>query len=276
MVICALSDLVGYIEEHCSCRGEVFFRGQRVDEPLLPSIARLHPKHGGLLETEQALLRQFMRRSLPFLEMRPETQWDWLAVAQHHGLPTRLLDRSVNALAATWFVVERPAESDHGVIWLFHAREGLVSDGGDYVDSSGKGNPFEIKQLSILVPRLVSSRIAAQGGYFTVHPSHDEQSPFRALEEDEHFEQRLVKLKIPAAIFPSIRHDLTRLGVNAMSIYQDLVGLCQDIRWRYAYAADEGPVMWEDGSERSLAGVRKRCRALQSKQGLSSFSAVCS
>lgn len=268
MVICSLSDLVRYIEDHCSGRGEVFCRGQRSDEPLLPSIARLHPKRGGLLETEQALFRNFMRRSLPFLEMRPETPWDWLAVAQHHGLPTRLLDWSVNASAAAWFVVERPADSDHGVIWLFQAREGLVSSGGDYVDSSGQGSPFEIKQLSILVPRYVSNRIAAQGGYFTVHPSQDDQSPFRALEEDENFEYRLVKIKIPAAIFPSIRHDLTRLGVNAMTIYQDLVGLCQDIKWRHAYAEDEGPAVWEKRSDRSFLSVRKRCRDLQSKSVL--------
>lgn len=268
MVICSLSDLVRYVEDYCSGRGEVFFRGQRSDEPLLPSVARLHPKRGGLLQTERELLSHFMRRSLPFLEMRPETEWDWLAVAQHHGLPTRLLDWSVNALAAAWFVVERPADSDYGVIWLFHAREGLVSSGGDYVDSSAQGSPFEIKQLGILVPRYVSNRIAAQGAYFTVHPSQDEQPPFRALEEDENFEHRLIKIKIPAAIFPSIRHDLTRMGVNAMTIYQDLVGLCRDIKWRYAYAEDEGPGMWDDKSDRSFVSVRKRCRDLQCEQAL--------
>jgi hypothetical protein len=97
------------------------------------------------------------------------------------------------------------------------------------------------------------------------------ESPFRALEEEERFEHRLVRIKIPAAIFPSIRHDLTRLGVNAMTIYQDLVGPCQDIECRHAYADDGGSAMWENGSDRSFLNVRKRCRDLQSKSALGDF-----
>ncbi|MFZ0709191.1 MAG: hypothetical protein WAM53_04055 [Terrimicrobiaceae bacterium] len=43
-----------------------------------------------------------------------------------------------------------------------------------------------------------------------------------------------------------------------MSVYQDLVGLCQDIKWRYAYAEDEGAEMW--GKDRQL--IRERQDAL--------------
>jgi hypothetical protein len=56
-----------------------------------------------------------------------------------------------------------------------------------------------------------------------------------------------------------------------MTIYQDLVGLCQDIKWRYAYAEDEGPAMWDKECDRSFENVRKRCRDLQNRQLFKAF-----
>ena len=144
--ISSLSELVRYIEDQCSEQSTVFFRGQRTDEPLRPSIARLNPKRYSLLEAEKKILRAFQRRSLPFLEMRPETTWDWLAVAQHYGAPTRLLDWSVSALSAVWFAVERPAVRDErengglraGVIWIFHARDKVMDQGEIYQRHPGE------------------------------------------------------------------------------------------------------------------------------------------
>ena len=198
-----------------------------------------------LLQTEQKLFRAFKRRSLPFLEMRPETDWDWLAVAQHYGLPTRLLDWSVNALSAVWFAVEKPPKKEpngkkgHGVVWVFEAEEGLNNQSGDYISSNDTGSPFKVERPGILVPRYVSKRIVAQGGYFTVHPSRATEPHFQSLDQEESFNGRLRKIEIPGDSFPAMRHALTRLGVNALTIYPDLGGLCQDIKWRYALAEDE-------------------------------------
>jgi len=239
----SLSDITRWIEQTYPGRSTLFFRGQGKDNPMLPSVARLKPKRNDLdlLATEQKLIRAFQRRSLPFLEMRPETTWDWLAVAQHHGLPTRLLDWSVNALSAVWFAVEKPADApdSHGVVWVFEAKEGLIENGGDYVSSSASTHPFSLTRSCILVPRYVSKRIVAQGGYFTVQASSPEAPHFLGLEEEAAFRDRLWKLVIPSTCFPAIRHQLSRMGTNAMSIYPDLGGLCQDIKWRYSCAKDE-------------------------------------
>jgi FRG domain len=245
--IASLSKLIGWIEERFSGESTLYFRGQGRDYPLQPSIARLNPKRRNmtLLDTEQKLFRAFQRQSLPFLEMKPETAWDWLAVAKHYGLPTRLLDWSVNALSAVWFAVEKPAQQDvsgrtgHAVVWVLEAREGLIEKGGDYISSGNTSSPFGIARTGILVPRYISKRIVAQGGYFTIHPSSRNEPHFQALDLEESFKDRLLKIEISDYSFPGIRDGLTRMGVNAMTIYPDLVGLCQDIKWRYALADDE-------------------------------------
>jgi hypothetical protein len=82
--VCKLSELVHLIEELRSRQGNVLFRGTRRDWDLLPGIARPAAREP-VLDVEQRMLKKFQRESLPFLEMRPETELDWLAVAQHYG-----------------------------------------------------------------------------------------------------------------------------------------------------------------------------------------------
>jgi hypothetical protein len=187
------------------------FRGLcDVSYKLIPKVGRFKRFS---FKLEREILYQFKRYAYPFLENKLENDWEWLATAQHHGLPTRLLDWSSNPLVATFFACEGDVKTDSAIYAL---------NAYWIVDPSRMRSPFKISDIEIFQPANITKRIAAQGGHFTVHPN-----PTEALDR-----RTIQKYVIPNELRKEFQVALYNYGIHRGTLFPDLDGQAQMIEWQ--------------------------------------------
>src|SRR5262245_57840031 len=141
--ITSVSDLLSLLKDW-EGRPSIF-RGvsSELYQPI-PSVGRCPLIKGEKrANTERRLFKKFKERSLPYLKFVPRDDWEWLAVAQHSGVPTRLLDWTSNPLVAAYFAVERDVTSSSAI---------YVCAVKPVLDKAKNPDPFAISEVTRVIP----------------------------------------------------------------------------------------------------------------------------
>ncbi|MDC3411854.1 FRG domain-containing protein [Aquibacillus sp. 3ASR75-11] len=206
-------ELHGALEHFKS--GDYLFRGvYNTDYKLIPKIGR--QSGCDLFEYEYSIMKQFRRLAVPFLDKTPQNEWEILAIAQHHGLPTRLLDWTKNPIVATYFAVNKQHDSD-SIIYVINS-----SNLDSNIDYNFEPYVYEEddNEVKLFEPDHVTQRIVAQDGLFTVH-----NNPLLPLEENEDIE--IEKIRINGNCRNTIKQTLDFYGIHKASLFPGLDGITE-------------------------------------------------
>jgi hypothetical protein len=201
------------------------FRGQADKSPILPKIGRSAYNYEPA--RERGLHDAFMRAARPFLPMPLSSPWEWLALAQHHGAPTRLADWSTSPLVAAWFAVTSYPETTDAAIFALELAAGGIETLDITTGRTASGARFDgpfamTKDVYLIETAPISARITTQRGIFTVHGNP--QMPLDVPASDT--------FDIPNALRSDFQGRLLDLGIDASHIFPDLDGVCKTLDWK--------------------------------------------
>lgn len=179
-------------------------------------------------------------RDLP----RPDDELQWVQLARHYGLPTRLLDWTRNAALAVYFACAETSgtKRSDGAVFIINPKDlnrqaderiksPRIFDAHTdteriqrYLTLSGDQSSRGVRTIAIN-PVWNSERILVQQGAFTLHGSSDFTLTSGQVSS-------LVCLKVPAVKKNALLHELERAGINEMSIFPEPEHMCSYLIWR--------------------------------------------
>jgi hypothetical protein len=251
-------------------RSPFAFRGATsATHTLASSLLRLAGHHADVRRLELALLRNF-RKYAHGEVTRTDSIWDWLALGQHRGLPTRLLDWTYSPLVALHFATDDPQTFGRdGVVWCVNfieanrklpgrLRRMLEQEGSDTFTvemlaafdtlqefDTLRRDPFVV----FMEPPAVDRRILNQLALFSLMSSPDARL-------DDWLERHPTlcrQVRIPAAAKWEIRDKLDQANINERVLFPGLDGLSRWLARYYTPTTDSAAPVRETAARRPRA-----------------------
>lgn len=233
-------------------RSEFLYRGlPNAAYALKTSLERNCKKKGYALE--QSILRNFSKYAQEESGIRGVSVWHQLAIGQHYGLPTRLLDWTYSPLMALHFATSDSNLDDldmhDACVWKIsiHEQNSLLPPA--YQDCLTRNNAYLLtipmltelahslgeydahmdgKAFALLEPPSIDQRIINQYSYFAVIPSKME-----SIEESLNTCQKVYKYIIPKELKWRVRDMLDQMNMNERIAFPGLEGLSSWLKRHY-------------------------------------------
>jgi hypothetical protein len=231
-------------------RSSMVFRGlSNRDYDLKTSLVRLGGPYPRL---EHSIIRNFRKYSQKEDAGPQYSDWNWLTLGQHHGLPTRLLDWTYSPLVSLHFATADASRFDRdGAVWCVNYLEchdllpqklkRMLARVGSYVFTVGMldevttdlakfdrlaANPFAL----FFEPPSLDARIVNQFALFSI--LSDPELPFdRWLKERPYLYRRVI---VPRRVKWEIRDKLDQSNITERVLFPGLDGLAAWLTRHYS------------------------------------------